>query len=84
MFRDLSCTMHRHNVHWRGGEGGNGQTESARPTYDEKYKIQNTKYKMQNAKHKIQNAMGNSKTESTRPTYILRGMKNMKYKIHNT
>ena len=47
--------------------------------------MQNTKekYKMQNAKHKIQNAMGNSKTESTRPTYILQGMENMKYKMHN-
>ena len=28
--------------------------------------------------------MGNSKTESTRPTYILRGIENMKYKIHDT
>ena len=45
---DIMCT---------GGDGkgpmANGQTESARPTYDEKYKIQNTKYKIQNAKYKM-------------------------------
>ena len=77
MFRDLSCTMHRHNVHWRGGEGGNGQTESARPTYDEKYKIQNAQCKTQNTKCYMQQ-------QDREHEAYLHFIKNEKYEIQNT